>query len=143
MDSALHSRALPSEVIVKPSSIDNLGLFATRDLPKGFELGPTNIFVNNEIANAYVSSLKLLKLEKNRPNIFGCSLTKAGFQKVAIRTPMGGFVNYSKDNNCEYYNTVPTIVCLRTIRDVYAGEELTTEYWTYKFIYRKETNETH
>ena len=139
METALHSRALPSEVLVKPSSIDNLGLFATRDLPKGFELGPTNIFVNSKIANAYISGLKLLKMETNRPSIFGCSITKAGDDRLAMRTPMGGFINYSEDNNCEYYNIVPTMICLRTIKDIYAGEELTTQYKTYKFMYRRET----
>lgn len=53
------------------------------------------------------------------------------FENGWIRTPIGGFYNHSDNPNCETY-VQKDLVMIRTIRDIQAGEELTSKYWMYK-----------
>lgn len=53
------------------------------------------------------------------------------FQNDYIRTPLGGFFNHSEDPNCEAYLEGQDFICLRTIKDIQKGEELTAYYWLY------------
>ena len=53
------------------------------------------------------------------------------FKNDWIRTPVGGFYNHSDNPNCETY-VQGDLVMIRTIRNVAAGEELTSKYWIYK-----------
>ena len=53
------------------------------------------------------------------------------FQDGYIRTPLGGFFNHSEEPNCEAYLEDTDFICLRTLKDIQKGEELTAYYWLY------------
>lgn len=52
------------------------------------------------------------------------------FEDGLVRTPLGGFFNHSETPNCML---VPKLDCLelKTIREIYEGEEITVKYNTY------------
>jgi len=52
------------------------------------------------------------------------------FENGYIRTPLGGFINYSDDPNCKILMT-PDGYNLLTIKDIKSGEELTLKYNLY------------
>tara|TARA_Y100001951_G_scaffold78831_1_gene66483 strand:- start:56 stop:457 length:402 start_codon:yes stop_codon:yes gene_type:complete len=59
-----------------------------------------------------------------------------GFKDSYVRTPLGGFINHSKDTpNCfkvkSHYTSTLTYFTLWTTSDVKAGEELTVKYTIY------------
>ncbi len=96
-------RPLPSSVTVGPSEIEGLGLFAVEDIPAGTCLGITHVHDPN-FANGYV------------------------------RTPLGGFYNHAEDANCAAaigFRNDRSVILLTTVRDIKAGEELTSRYWLY------------
>ena len=47
-----------------------------------------------------------------------------------LRTPLGGFINHSKDPNCELISIGPRLF-LSTIKDIMPDEELTLKYRYY------------
>ncbi len=47
-----------------------------------------------------------------------------------IRTPLGGFINYSDTPNCQIENKIGDLF-LKTIVDINEGEELTLKYFLY------------
>jgi len=53
------------------------------------------------------------------------------FQDGYIRTPLGGFINFSKIPNCEFIEFDGGFT-FRTIKDIKSGEELTADYPLYK-----------
>ena len=61
------------------------------------------------------------------------------FEDGYIRTPLGGFINYSEDPNCEVNTTYPgqesndnvNNLYLWTKKDIKEGEELTLHYILY------------
>lgn len=94
-------RPLPNSLTIAKSPIDKLGLFATKFIPTGTDLGVSHY------------------------DVFGAGL---------LRTPLGGFINHSKDPNCirvEGTNMGFGYSKLLTIRDIHAKEELTIEYKLY------------
>ena len=96
-------RPLPSSVTVGPSEIEGLGLFAVELIPAGTCLGITHV---------------------HDPN----------FSNEYIRTPLGGFYNHSDNPNCKAvvgYQNERSVILLTTLRDVEAGEEITSRYWLY------------
>jgi len=93
-------RPLPDNVTIKNSGIEGLGLFATKDISKGVELGLTHI-----------------------PSEFA----ENGF----ARTPLGGFYNHSEDPNC-VSTTFGGHKFLETIKDIKAGDEITSFYTLYE-----------
>ncbi len=52
------------------------------------------------------------------------------FDDNYIRTPLGGFINYSEDPNCKIYQTVSGYE-LHTTKNIKIGEELTLKYNLY------------
>jgi SET domain-containing protein len=94
-------RPLPDCVTIKDSLIDGLGLFATKDIPKGTYLGISHIYVDDNI-------------------------TKDNW----VRLPLGGFYNHSDTPNCRNEN-MHFYLELYTIEDIKTGEELTCEYKLY------------
>jgi SET domain-containing protein len=94
---------LPDNVTIKKSKIHGLGLFAKNNIPKDTKLGLTHIFIGEEI----------------------------------VRTPLGGFYNHSDDPNCSTYYPLDDLflvtdrLCLRTIKDIQKGEEITVKYTLY------------
>jgi len=52
------------------------------------------------------------------------------FQDGLIRTPLGGFFNHSDKPNCMLVND-GDFMSLKTIKDIYKGEEITVKYHLY------------
>jgi hypothetical protein len=63
-------RPLPDFLEIKGSPIEGAGLFTTKDLDKGVNLGVTHMY------------------------------TKLPFDDNFVRTPLGGFINHSDNPNC-------------------------------------------
>ena len=60
------------------------------------------------------------------------------FENGYIRTPLGGFINHSKEPNCEWFID-DDLIKVKTIRDIQVGEEITLRYKWYnvsKYIRR-------
>ena len=95
-------RPLPSNLTIKKSKIDGLGLFAENIIVKGINLGISHVEYKNEI-----------------------------FDQDYIRTPLGAFINHSDKPNC-IIEDVGKMKYLKTIKDIKVGEELTTKYSLYK-----------
>ncbi len=101
-------RPLPDSVTIKNSPIEGLGLFATKKIPEGTDLGITHFGLYNA------------DLAEIAPGLTG-------------RTPLGAFYNHSDNPNCfkndlGYNDTFR----LMTLRDIEEGEELTVKYTFYK-----------
>lgn len=90
---------LPHDLTIKESGIHGLGLFAVEDIAADTNLGITHYWLEGKL----------------------------------IRTPLGGFYNHSEDPNC-YSKIVKghglrvKRACMVTLRDIKAGEEITTTY---------------
>ena len=52
------------------------------------------------------------------------------FENDLIRTPLGGFFNHSETPNCKLVDK-NGIFYLKTIREIYPGEEITCKYTMY------------
>ena len=109
---------LPDCVTVKKSEIHGLGLFATKDIPEGTNLGIAHVLIPH---------------------------AEDVFAQSYCRTPLGGFYNHSESPNCEITSTikyfinssshnrlVTTIMELYTKKDIKEGQELTSRHTTYK-----------
>lgn len=94
-----HYRPLPNSLTIKKSKIDGLGLYSTKNIKMGTELGITHI-ENENFVDGY------------------------------IRTPLGGFINYSETPNCKILEN-NNILCLKVINNIKSGEELTLKYGLY------------
>ena len=116
----MNYQPLPNCLTIKKSEIHGLGLFATKDIPKGTNLGVAHILIPH---------------------------SEELFSQSYCRTPLGGFYNHSEDPNCEIktrihyfmsssdYKILVTIILeLFTKKDIKEGEELTSNYILYKII---------
>ena len=95
-----------------------------RPLPVGLYIGMSDIEGNGIITSELLESGKELGISHIKYN-------GGDFHSDFIRTPLGGFVNHSKTPNCEFY-TCGVYMKMRTIKEIQAGEELTTNYTLYK-----------
>mgnify|MGYP003642755343 CR=1 FL=1 len=75
----MNYKPLPSGLIIKDSGIEGQGIFTTRDLRVGCNLGESHYRIDT-------SGMSSINHEENE-NLF-------------IRTPLGGFINHS-----EYYSS--------------------------------------
>ena len=114
-------KALHSDITIKKSSIDGLGIFALKGIPKDTVLGISHV--------------------KDKDNT-------GRYYQGYIRTPLGGFINHSNEPNCIkvkprlklFPRHWPTLkedeevssIAIRTMRDIKEGEELTVFYTLYK-----------
>ena len=89
-------KPLPNSVTIKTSSIEGLGLFATKTIPKNIDLGMIHF----------------------------------SYGELLIRTPLGGFVNHSKNPNCKKIR-LDQEWHLKTLKQIKKGEELTLKYTLY------------
>ena len=115
-------KPLPDTLFIEESMIDGQGLFASKDIPEGTDLGISHIEIEKD---------KMAPLEM-------------------IRTPLGGFINHEKTikekneegkeveisgPNCKRIkgrrDGCKIEYSLITRRDIKAGEELTLEYSMY------------
>lgn len=92
-------RPLPEGLTIRESKIEGLGLHTNIDLAKGTDLG-----ISHVQRTFYLNGEEL------------------------IRTPLGGFVNHSDTPNCKFIDKYITNRKMVTIRDIKAGEELTSDY---------------
>ena len=118
-------RPLPEGLTIKESSIDGLGVFATKRIEALVNLGMTHI--RNEgsiVVKGYKESEYTLEDKK--------------FENGYIRTPLGGFINHSDTPNCfkgediRYHKGFSKYLYLWTNRVIEEGEELTVKYTLYK-----------
>ena len=97
-------KALHSDITIKEATIHGLGVFAIRSIPKDTVLGISHVKDKDNTGHHY-----------------------QGY----VRTPLGGFINHSKEPNCIkvvpkdhlYYQNWPILE---------EGEELTVFYTLYK-----------
>ena len=112
LDQLKQYQPLPAGLTIADSVIDGQGVFTTRRLVAGTELGISHY-----------------RIEKN---LIGTH----GQDKIFFRTPLGGFINHSDEPNCiknqirikpgfDKWNLV-------VIEDIEEGEELTLKYKLYK-----------
>jgi len=99
-------KPLPDYLILKPSSIHGIGVFAEDYLPKEFSFG--------------ISHYKILQ-------------EGLGFNKdIVVRTPLGGFINHSENPNMRLVGLGNEKTCMIfnpiALRDIKEGEELTLNY---------------
>ena len=95
-------RPLPKELHVGMSKIEGNGLFASSNIPKDMDFG--------------ISHVK----------------DKSGkFHSNYIRTPLGGFINHSKNSNCKLYECGDYLK-MKTTKEIKSGEELTLTYTLYE-----------
>ena len=110
----MNYKPLPNGLFIKDSSIEGQGLFTTRDLIAGCELGESHYRIDT-------SEIESINEEENK-NLF-------------IRTPLGGFINHSEEPNC--HRTQIRIKpgfdkwIITVIKNVTAGDELTLKYKLY------------
>ena len=108
-------QALPNFLTIKQSTIHGLGLFASKGIPQGTNLGVSHF-----------------KEESGE------------FENNYIRTPLGGFINHSDEPNCIKYQPFvlasppiesgyePAYYSIKTLCFIEKGEELTILYTLYK-----------
>ena len=107
-------KPLPSGLIIKDSGIEGQGVFTTRNLHVGCDLGESHYRIDT-------SGVESINQEENK--------------NLLIRTPLGGFINHSEDPNCgrSQIRIKPgfdkwTIIVIKNIK---VGEELTLKYTMY------------
>ena len=107
-------KPLPSGLIIKDSDIQGQGVFTTRDLHVGCNLGYSHYRIDT-------SGVESINEEENK-NLF-------------IRTPLGGFINHSDTPNCgrSQIRIKPGFDkwTITVIKNITAGEELTLKYTMY------------
>ena len=107
-------KPLPSGLIIKDSDIQGQGVFTTRDLHLGCNLGESHYRIDT-------SGVESINQEENK--------------NLLIRTPLGGFINHSEEPNC--HRTQIRIKpgfdkwIITVIKNITAGEELTLKYTMY------------
>ena len=108
-------KPLPLGLIIKDSGIEGQGVFTTRDLNLGCELGESHYRIDT-------SGVESINEEENK--------------NLLIRTPLGGFINHSEDPNCSrsQIRLKPGFDkwIITVIKNITTGEELTLKYTMYK-----------
>jgi len=104
-----HYTPLPAGLTINKSTIDGLGVFTTEDIPKGL-IGVG--WVEHESAIGAI----------------GEELFPDGY----VRTPLGGFINHSKNPNCtKVVQESLGVIWVRAMCPLLSGDELTIEYTLY------------
>ena len=118
-------KPLPDNLTIKQSSINGLGLFATKRIEALTQLGISHIkspYREERMAWSYKGKHKTLEHK---------------FDNDYIRTPLGGFINHSDTPNCfkgedeNYKKGFAKYLYLWTNRVIEEGEELTVKYTLY------------
>ena len=107
-------KPLPSGLIIKDSDIQGQGVFTTRNLHLGCNLGESHYRIDT-------SGVESINQEENK--------------NLLIRTPLGGFINHSEEPNCHrsQIRIKPGFDkwIITVIKNIAAGEELTLKYTMY------------
>jgi len=96
-------RPLPSNLTIKKSEIEGLGLFCEEDISNKHVFGVSHVVQTG----------------------------KKVFKQGVMRTPLGGFINHSEEPNCRIIKQDVKLYKLVSVRDIKAGEELTVYYHMY------------
>ena len=109
---------LPSYLTIANSDIHGLGLFTTKDISEGTNLGIAHILIPH---------------------------AEETFAQSYCRTPLGGFYNHSQDPNCylkprliyfcastDHRRLVTTVMELYALEDIPKDTEITTKYTLYE-----------
>lgn len=99
-------KPLPDYLELKESEIHGIGLHANEHIEAGTTLGISHYDVKG-LTNEHM------------------------FNRMMIRTPIGGWINHSKGPNC-IFREVGRTWWLDTYREVQEGEELTVDYSLYR-----------
>ena len=93
-------------------------------LPKYLSIGPSNIHGVGIIANDDIPEDIIIGITH---------IYDPNFKHDYIRTPLGGFLNHSKNPNCELIEDEDDeYKKLKTLRKIEQAEELTVKYQLYK-----------
>jgi len=104
-----HYTPLPAGLTINKSPIDGLGVFATEDIPRGL------------IGVGWVE-------HESAIGALGEELFPDGY----VRTPLGGFINHSKNPNCtKVVQESLGVVWVKSMCPLLPGDELTMEYTLY------------
>ena len=107
-------KPLPNGLFIKDSGIEGQGVFTTRDLHVGCDLGESHYRIDT-------SGVESINEEENK--------------NLLIRTPLGGFINHSEEPNCHrtQIRVKPGFDKwnITVIKNITAGEELTLKYTMY------------
>ena len=101
MTDKIKYRPLPDGLYIGTSGIEGNGLFTTKDLKEGDEMGITHVRYNSD-----------------------------DFHSNYIRTPLGGFMNHSETPNCILYEC-GAYLKMKVDKTIRPGEELTLTYSLY------------
>ena len=121
----MHSSiSIPPGLEIRPSPVDGLGVFATRDIPKSHCLGE---FVGEEMGH------------KEFKNKYGNDIRYCYFQrrtwKYRVAKEKRNFITYMNDGNHGQSENKVNVILKRfkayTLRDIKAGEELFLDYGKY------------
>jgi len=108
-------KPLPHGLTIKNSGIEGQGVFTTRELLMGCNLGVSHYRIDT-------SGVDSINEEENN--------------SLLIRTPLGGFINHSEDPNCHrtQIRMKPGLDkwIVTVIKNIAAGEELTLKYTIYR-----------
>lgn len=139
-------KPLPSFLTIKNSPIHGLGLFATGNIPKGTLLGISHIhsslleFKTLDITFAAEEHnvIKLVEgnhlpsytpFTKNEDLDKRIILTKDNiFPNGMIRTPLGGFINHSENDNCDFVYLNGGLWGVISREDIPKNSEITLNY---------------
>lgn len=114
--------------VVESSPIHGFGVFATEPVPKG-----TVTWRERDAVDHIVSADFLLSLPPmTRRFIYDHCYRLAGDKFYRHCTDGAQWMNHSPEANCAYF---PDERLDRAVRDIAAGEEVTTNYWLYNVKY--------
>ena len=139
-------KPLPLALTIGESKIHGLGLLAKVNIPAKYFLGVTHVhssvltYDTLDITFAYDENNIRALIEGNHLPTFRSHvldddsdrrvlLSKNNiFPNGMIRTPLGGFINHSENDNCDFIYLNGGLWGIITNRDIIAGEELTLNY---------------
>jgi len=130
-------KPLPSCLTIKKSPIEGLGLYATQNIKANIFIGLTHIRDKN-FENGYIRTpLGGFYNHSNEPNVR--RILSEILPKSKCCDAIGEKANVSKisDGNASRENLYPGVegkyMCLISIKDIKAGEELTANYNLYSY----------
>jgi uncharacterized protein len=105
-------------VLVKPSGIHGMGVFANADIPDG-----ANIMI---ISGEVIDEAECIRREEEDKNVY---IFWNGDNYIdTVNTNVIKYINHNCDCNCEVTDRDENSLYLTAIRDIKSGEELTIDY---------------
>lgn len=134
-------KPLPSFLTIAPSNIHGLGLHATQFIEAGTLLGISHVhssmlhFEELDISFSAAEHNLQYYMEGNHGLLKGVNQSMKTiinkdnvFPNSMIRTPLGGFINHSENENCSLVYLNGGLWGIITLENIHEGEELTLNY---------------